>query len=83
MSELTPHELIQDCYPIARACISPLVEIAKVNKELLEEVIELAIIIGINSAHNRIEWDKRREVITKVQESIGLSPKWHGIGSDK
>lgn len=61
--DLTPLKLIEDSYPIAARCISSLVEIAKTNPGLVKEVIELAIVIGINSAHSRIEWDKQREVI--------------------
>lgn len=76
MSDLTPHELIKDCYPIAAQCISSLIEIAKVNPNLLQEVIELAIVIGINQAHHRIEWDKKRETILNGSW-ITESPKWH------
>lgn len=65
--ELTPHELIQDCYPVARACISPLKEIVKVNPELAEEVIELAIVIGINSAWKRADWDVKRNFIAGIK----------------
>lgn len=76
MSDLTPHELIQDAYPIAAHCISALVEIARVNPNLLQEVIELAIVIGINSAHHRIEWDKKRDTVISLHEALGDRPNW-------
>lgn len=75
MNDLAPHELIQDSYPIAARSISSLVEIAKVNPNLLQEVIELAIVIGINSAMSRINWESKIDGINKIRDS-GLFPKW-------
>lgn len=65
MKDLTPHELLHDSYPIAARTISSLAEIVKTNPYLVEQVIELAIVIGINSAHARIEWDKKRDILEK------------------
>lgn len=74
--ELTPHELITQTYPIAARCVSSLIELIKVNPSLTTEVIELAIVIGINAAHQRLETDKRFEVITTIKEKMYPSPQW-------
>ena len=74
--ELTPHELINECYPIACACVGPLKEIVKVNPELAEEVIELAIVIGINQAMKRIDWDNKKIILEKINVDIKNRPAW-------
>ena len=79
--ELTPHELIRDSYPLAARSISPLVELAKVNPSFIEEIIELAIVIGINSAHARIERDKLHEAVARLPNPWPVYPMWDNIGT--
>ena len=73
--QTNPHELINDSYPIAARCISSLVEIAKSNPNLIQETIELAIVIGINAAMSRIEWDKKRDIAEIIKKDL-LGPRW-------
>lgn len=75
--DITPHELLKSTYPIAARCVSSLVELCKVNPSVVEEVIELAIMIGINAAHNRLETDKHNEVVTTIREKLTM-PDWSG-----
>lgn len=74
MNQITPHTLIEDSYPIAQRCISSLVEIAKANSNLIQEVIELSIVIGINAAMSRIDWDKKMEIAETIKKEI--LPRW-------
>lgn len=70
----TPHQLIEEIFPAAKHCISPLVELVRVNPNLAQEVIELAVMIGVNQAMTRIHWDKMDEALSKIKSS--QFPKW-------
>ena len=70
----TPHQLIEEIFPVAKATISPLVEIIRVNPNLATEVIELAIMIGINQAMARIQWDKVDKTLNEIKNS--QFPRW-------
>lgn len=58
-------DLLKNSYPYAAQTVSPLVNLVKVNPNLTEEIIELAIVIGINAAHWRIETDKKQTELIK------------------
>ena len=73
--QTNPHELINDSYPIAARCISSLVEITKSNPNLIQEIIELSIVIGINAAMSRIEWDRKRDIVELIKEDL-TGPRW-------
>lgn len=70
----TPHQLIEEIFPGAKHCVSPLAEIVRVNPNLAAEVIELAIMIGVNQAMTRIHWDKMSEALSKIKSS--QFPQW-------
>jgi hypothetical protein len=80
MSEftLTPRELISESYPSAAQSISSLVTIVQTNPGLAREVIELAIMVGINAAMVRIDWDARKLVLDKIKSETTLSG-WAGF----
>jgi hypothetical protein len=80
MKEFTPLELIKDSYPTAARSISSLVELATVNRHLIEEIIALAMLIGINSAHKRIEWDRKYDFLKDGIMSKG--PLWSSYDSE-
>lgn len=74
MEEFDPHVVLEQVYPVAKACVSPLVSIVQANPGLAAEVIELALMIGINQAMARIQWDKIDEAISKIKPS--MYPRW-------
>ena len=74
IDERTPYELIHDCYPLAAASISPLAELAKINLNLIQDILALAMMIAISSAMQRVERDKKTNLIAEISQ---LSPIWH------
>jgi hypothetical protein len=75
MEDQTPHELIYNKYPLAARSISSLSDLAKINPHLIEQILELAIVIGIHSCLQRIELDKSKELINfKFPREFG--PSW-------
>jgi hypothetical protein len=48
----SPRELITSFYPLEGA-VGPLVELARINPQILQEVIELAMVLGIYAEQRR------------------------------
>jgi hypothetical protein len=78
-NDTTPSELMKLSYPTASACISPLAELARVSPSLLEEVLALAMMIGIRAAEIKIERDKLFFNLDKLKTSFSSPFTWDRI----
>lgn len=73
--EIIPHDLIKIYYLDAKDSVSPLVNLIKVNPQLTQDVVELAIVIGIKAAMRRIA-DDEGDIVLNLRDSFIDKFRW-------
>ena len=65
--ELTPADLIRS-YGVLRGAVTPLAVLAKTSPRLLEDIITLAMAMGIHAAECKREQDRKIELVTGLMD---------------
>lgn len=68
--DLDPRELIKQRYYPLEGAIAPLAELIRINPQLIEEIISLAMVMGIHTGQQRVQADRRAEVFGLVKEDL-------------
>ena len=75
-ADLDPRALIKRRYAQLEGLINPLAELVRVNPMLIEEVIYLALVMGIHAEEDRVN---RVRAFELVKEDLHRGGHWSGF----